>query len=206
MCFLQSTVRAEVTFVPSTKGIESSGNDSGAHGKLEQQVESGRCPPVPGSEVQCSGAAGIKPTRTAPWLVGTRQVVMAQVTGSQLAPGFLPLLRAGLFPAVPGASFQEVVWGLRTGTEHCPNESWGPPPIDKDNRARAPAPPAPGPTRCLSPWARGGGSTTRQHFLLTCHGLLSGLASTPERQAPHLTFPPSLRVEKMSVSSGLSTF
>lgn len=69
----------------------------------------------------------MKPTRIAPWLVGTGQVVVAKVTGSQLALGFLPLLRAGLLPAVPGTSVQEVFWGLRTGTQHCPSESWGAP-------------------------------------------------------------------------------
>lgn len=123
----------------------------------------------------------MEPTRTAPCLVGTGQVAAAKVTGSQLALGFLPLLRAGLFPAVPGASVQEVVWGLKTGTEHCPSESWGPPSHGQRRRGQDAGTSRPRAHTLPVPMGTGWGQHDRQHFLLTFHGILSGLARTPDR-------------------------
>lgn len=41
-CVVCSTARAEVAFVPFREGVESSGNKSGAHGRLGREVASGR--------------------------------------------------------------------------------------------------------------------------------------------------------------------
>lgn len=127
MCFLQSTVRAEVTFVPSTKGIERSGNDSGAHGKLEQASQKWAMPSGARLRGSVQRSSRNKADEDRPLARGDKAGGDGQGHRVAAGLGFLPLLCAGLFPAVPGASFQEVVWGLRTGTEHCPNESWGPP-------------------------------------------------------------------------------
>lgn len=83
MCFLQSTVRAEVTFVSSTKGIESSGNNSGAHGKLEQASRAWAMPGGARLRGSVQWRSRKKADEDSPWARGARPVVMATVTGLQ---------------------------------------------------------------------------------------------------------------------------
>lgn len=120
-CVVCSTARAEVAFVPFREGVESSGNKSGAHGRLSREVVSGR-----GVGRQRRSRNGGKGGLWARGLDGRRQGPCWTTREAGLEPGTPILCARRLSWRRPGAG------GPDTG--HCPLEGCGPPLADEDSR------------------------------------------------------------------------